>query len=136
MSSHRPTRWLAPVALIAASLAVTYVVTSYTGDGAEDRPAASSPQERQAEEEPSGTTTSTTQTPPATTDEDGGEEQGEASTSTTPSSEARTYTVRPGDTFGTIAERTGVSVEQLQELNPTTDPQALTVGEEIRLTEE
>src|ERR671938_1136234 len=42
------------------------------------------------------------------------------------------YVVRTGDTLGAIAERTGVPVERLQELNPTLDPQALTSGQRIK----
>ena len=37
---------------------------------------------------------------------------------------------RTGDTLGAIAERTGVPVERLQELNPSLDPQALVSGPE------
>ena len=33
--------------------------------------------------------------------------------------------MKTGDTLGAIAEKTGVPVEQLQELNPELDPQAL-----------
>ena len=46
-----------------------------------------------------------------------------------------TYTVRAGDTLGSIAERTDTSVERLQELNPQLDPQALTAGQRIKLRE-
>lgn len=43
------------------------------------------------------------------------------------------WVVRAGQTYGLIAERTGLSVEELEQLNPETDPGALTVGEQIRL---
>jgi LysM repeat protein len=46
-----------------------------------------------------------------------------------------TYTVRVGDTLGAISERTGVPVEQLLELNPDLDPQALVSGQKIKLRE-
>jgi LysM repeat protein len=46
-----------------------------------------------------------------------------------------TYTVRPGDTLGRIAEKTGVDVETLQTLNPSLDPQALVSGQKIKLRE-
>jgi len=46
---------------------------------------------------------------------------------------AGTYTVKAGDTLGGIAEKTGVSVEELQELNPQLDPQALVSGQRLRL---
>jgi teichoic acid transport system ATP-binding protein len=43
------------------------------------------------------------------------------------------YVVQAGDTLGGIAEKTGVSVEALQELNPNVDPQALTSGQRLKL---
>jgi LysM repeat protein len=43
--------------------------------------------------------------------------------------------VKTGDTLGSIAERTGVDVETLQELNPDLDPQALVSGQRIKLRE-
>jgi LysM repeat protein len=43
------------------------------------------------------------------------------------------YVVRTGDTLGGIAEKTGVTVDRLQELNPTLDPQALVSGQRIKL---
>ena len=49
--------------------------------------------------------------------------------------ERSTYTVKPRDTLGGIAERTGVDVETIQELNPQLDPQALVAGQKIRLRE-
>jgi LysM repeat protein len=44
-----------------------------------------------------------------------------------------TYTVKTGDTLGTIAEKTGVGVEQLQELNPQLDPQSLVSGQKLKI---
>ncbi len=43
-----------------------------------------------------------------------------------------TYTVKTGDTLGSISEKTGVNVEQLQELNPDLDPQALVAGQKLK----
>lgn len=45
----------------------------------------------------------------------------------------RAYTVKSGDTLGSIAEDTGVSVEDLQRLNPDLDPQALGAGQKLKL---
>ena len=105
---------MAPLALLIAIAAVGYVVTS---NGREDESGTSS-----GSREAGGTTTSTT---------------GKTSTAkgeTTPtSSEPKSYTVKPGDTLGAISEQTGVSVAELQELNPDLDPQSLTVGDKIRL---
>jgi LysM repeat protein len=46
-----------------------------------------------------------------------------------------TYTVKTGDTLGSIAEKTNLSIERLQELNPELDPQALVSGQKIKLRE-
>ena len=44
-----------------------------------------------------------------------------------------TYVVQSGDTLGSIAEETELSVERLRELNPRLDPQAISTGQRIRL---
>ncbi len=46
---------------------------------------------------------------------------------------ATVYSVRSGDTLGVIADRLGTSVDRLVELNPGIDPQALRVGQSIRV---
>ena len=43
----------------------------------------------------------------------------------------RTYVIREGDTFETIASEQGTTVEQLQALNPDVDPNSLQVGQRI-----
>jgi len=43
--------------------------------------------------------------------------------------------VRAGDTLGSIAERTGRTPEQLQELNPGLDAQTLQPGQKLKLRE-
>jgi len=132
MSFHSWTRWLGPVALAVTVLAVALVVTSSTGNGSDEPASGTSTGETQEREE--GRTTPREQA--RTTGGEGGSTTSTtATTATTPDGGARTYTVRAGDNFGSIAERTGVSVEELQELNPTADPQALTVGEKIKLAE-
>jgi LysM repeat protein len=45
------------------------------------------------------------------------------------------YTVKLNDTLGLISQKTGVSVERLQALNPDLDPQNLVVGQKIKLRE-
>ena len=119
MRSHRPSRWLAPLALLAAVVAVFAVFTASTRDGGEGTSTTASTQERRQ----AGGQTATGDEPTATA----------ARTTTSP--RRRTYTVRPGDTLASIAEKTGVTVEELQELNPGVDPNSLTVGQKIRLTE-
>jgi len=51
----------------------------------------------------------------------------------TKSARATAYSVRRGDTLGVIADRFGTSVDRLMELNPGIDPQALRVGQPIRV---
>ena len=43
------------------------------------------------------------------------------------------WIVRPGDTFGQIAQKTGLSVDQLQAYNPAADPAGLVPGERLNL---
>jgi LysM repeat protein len=47
----------------------------------------------------------------------------------------RFYVIRPGDTLSAIAAKTGVSVGELQTLNPSlaADPNALQTGQRLRL---
>jgi LysM repeat protein len=45
----------------------------------------------------------------------------------------QTYTVQTGDTLDSIATKTGTTVAELEHLNPGIDPQALHVGEKIRV---
>jgi LysM repeat protein len=57
-------------------------------------------------------------------------------TRTTPrtkSARVSAYSVRSGDTLAGIAERFGTTVDRLMELNPGIDPQALRVGQPIRI---
>ena len=45
----------------------------------------------------------------------------------------KVYVVKPGDTPSGIAEKTGVSLEQLEKANPDLDPQLLAPGQRIRI---
>lgn len=45
----------------------------------------------------------------------------------------RTYTVVSGDTLASIAAKTGTTVAALMKLNPGIDPQALHIGQKIRV---
>jgi LysM repeat protein len=46
----------------------------------------------------------------------------------------RVYVVKAGDTLTVIAERTGVSLETIERLNPDVDPQALQMGQRLVLS--
>ncbi|MBV9214049.1 MAG: LysM peptidoglycan-binding domain-containing protein, partial [Actinobacteria bacterium] len=50
-----------------------------------------------------------------------------------PNTQQTVYVVQTGDTLATIASKTGVSVDRLQQLNPQLDPQALVSGQQIKL---
>ena len=103
-----PARLLAPLALLVVAVAVLLVVQ------------ASSDSNDKQDDKSSQTTTTTDQT----TD------------STTPTRRTRpTYTVKLNDTLSLISEKTGVSVERIEELNPELDPQNLIVGQKIKLRE-
>jgi LysM repeat protein len=112
-------RWLAPLALLVSLLAVLIVISGSTGD--EDGESGSSPTTEERQEARRGSATGT----------GSGETTGRTSTT----SRRRTYTVKPGDTLALISERTGVTVEELLELNEDIDPNSLTVGDRIRLSE-
>jgi LysM repeat protein len=58
-----------------------------------------------------------------------------ARTTTQAKRQPATYTVKVGDTLGSIAEKTGVPVQKLLDLNPDLDPQALVSGQKIKLRE-
>ena len=104
-----PARLLAPLALVVFALAVVLVLlTASAGDDGDGGADTASDQ--------TGTTAQTT-------------------TATTTTPRRSTYTVKTGDTLGLIAEKTGVPVERLQELNPELDPQALLSGQKINLRE-
>ena len=105
-----PARLLAPIALIVFALAIAFVVVS-SGDEGGDNGGEDSAARRDS-------TTSATTT-----------------TGTRDRPRRSTYTVKTGDTLGGIAEKTGVTVERLQELNPELDPQALLSGQKINLRE-
>jgi Tfp pilus assembly protein FimV len=51
----------------------------------------------------------------------------------TRSPRATAYSVRSGDTLGTIADRFGTTVDALLVLNPGIDPRALRVGQSLRV---
>jgi LysM repeat protein len=46
---------------------------------------------------------------------------------------AQYYTVVSGDTFGVISSRTGITVAELERLNPNVESTALYIGQRIRI---
>jgi LysM repeat protein len=108
MARRSPARYLAPLALVAFAVALVMVVSRASDPGEAERTVAPAP---------AGTAT------PGNDSRKGRARK----------RHKRTYTVKAGDTPSGIAERTGVPLAQLLELNPDLDPQSLTVGEKIRL---
>jgi LysM repeat protein len=60
-------------------------------------------------------------------------QNGKAAHKTHPKHVPATYEVKSGDTLTSIAHRMGVSVAQIEELNPEVDPQILVAGEQLKL---
>jgi LysM repeat protein len=113
MADHRrlrrnTARIVAPVALLACGVAIALVIMSFTDDQKNDEP------ER-----------TTTQAGERTTPQNGTKRR----------NRRPVYRVKLNDTLGLIAEKTGVPVERLQELNPELDPQNLVVGQRVKLRE-
>ena len=50
-----------------------------------------------------------------------------------PKTNAKKYEVQEGDNLIIIAQKTGIPVQRLERLNPDIDPQALQLGQEIKL---
>ena len=110
MPRRSPARYLAPLAIVAFLIALAAVVSSA------------------GEEEGGASRAGNATAKPASSREEASERSRPRRRST-----RRTYTVRPGDTPSTIAERTGVPLEQLEALNPDIDPQQLSPGQRLRL---
>jgi len=112
-----PLRFLAPVALVAFGLALLVVVSSSGGGDDADKPSAS----EQARDRDLGTSSK--------------KKKSNRRASAKGKLPTRTYTVKSGDTLGSISEKTGIPVDKLQELNPQLDPQQLVSGQKIKLRE-
>jgi LysM repeat protein len=106
--NRTPARIVAPIALVVVAIAFLMVVASSGTDGDDG--------DRRSETSGRTATEQTTERRPAPR-------------------RAATYTVKTGDTLGAIAEKTGLDVETLQNLNPELDPQALVSGQKIKLRE-
>jgi LysM repeat protein len=112
-----PLRFLAPVALVAFGLALLVIVSSSNSGDGDSTPTAS---EREKDRDLGTDSRKRKRSSRASAD------------GTLPS---RTYTVKRGDTLGSISEKTGIPVAKLQELNPQIDPQQLTTGQKVKLRE-
>jgi LysM repeat protein len=108
MAGRSPARFLAPLALVAFVIALLLVVSSSMKDNE--------------------------------TSTGGGTPSGDARPASSPAANGakerkgpRRYRVRTGDTPSSIAEKTGVPLEEILRLNPDLDPQTLSPGQRIKL---
>lgn len=108
MASPRPGRWLAPSALAAAVIAVVVVVAA-GGGGSHSSPS----------------------TAPATTVDTARTTTRSAAGHGAPAT--RTYVIQPGDNLSSVAQKTGVPLARIEQLNPGVNPQSLHAGQRIRL---
>ena len=96
--------WLAPLALVAFAVALLMILNQSGSDQSGEQPASSS-------------SPAATATPAASK----------------PKRKRKVYVVKPGDTPSGIADKTGVSLEELEKANPDLDPQLLAPGQRIKL---
>jgi LysM repeat protein len=116
---HRsPARFLAPLALVAAVVALAMVIST-TGSGESSQSTGSDRAEEKARDLGD----------PATRREERRQAREDAEEEPTED----VYIVESGDTLGGIAEKTGVPVERLEELNPGLDQFQLVAGQRIKL---
>jgi LysM repeat protein len=113
MRHRSPARFLAPLALILATLAVYLIVKP----AADDSPATS------------GSTSTSTSTSSSTT---AAKKPKQPAAKKQPKT-VKTYTVQSGDTLSAIAEETGVTVEDLLLFNPGLDANSMGVGQKLKL---
>jgi LysM repeat protein len=104
---RNPARFLAPIALIAFAFALYSVLQ----DG-RDKTSGTSDGKATATATATGTS--------------------KKKSSSSSKKKRKTYTVKAGDTLSGIAEKTGVSLETLNELNPNAD--TLSPGQKLRLS--
>jgi LysM repeat protein len=105
MAGRSLARLAAPLALILVGLALFMVLKSSTGSSGGQQPSSSS----------AAPAASATAAPKAN------------------QRKRRVYVVKPGDTPSQIAEKTGVTLEQLEKANPDLDPQLLAPGQRIKI---
>jgi LysM domain len=117
-SEKSPLRILAPIALVVFALAFVLVIAGSGGggSGSESRGSSAAQQEKDL-----GT--------PASRREQRRERRRERRAHLP----ENVYVVQEGDTLDGIAEKTGVPVERLQELNPGLDQFQLTKGQRIKI---
>jgi LysM repeat protein len=109
MTGRSPARFLAPLALVAVVIALFVVIGQSANDSNTGKSSGSRSQSSGQSSSSKGTK---------------GKKRRK---------EPRRYTVKTGDTPSSIAEKTGVPLEQILSLNPNIDPQTLAPGQRIKL---
>jgi LysM repeat protein len=109
MAARSPARFLAPLALLGFVLALLLIVSHSSSDGSGGNEA------KPNQEQPAGT-------PAADSGGNGSSKKG-----------PRFYRVKAGDTPSAIADKTGVPLSTIEQLNPDLDPQALSPGARVKL---
>jgi LysM repeat protein len=109
VTGRSPARLLAPLALVVVAVALYAVVNSGVGDSTDDSGDAT---------RPAATATANPKS---------------KSKKATAKAKAKTYTVQPGDTPSSIAQKTGVELGELLDANPEADPNALSPGQKLKL---
>lgn len=112
MAARSPVRFLAPLALLGFVLALLLIVSHSSSDSG-----SAGNDSKSAQEQPTPTSAS----------KNGG------NSSTGKAKGPRFYVVKVGDTPSAIAEKTGVALTTIEQLNPSLDPQALSPGARIKL---
>ncbi len=131
---HRATRrglgrFLAPLALIVVVIAVIVIVSDAGGSSSSATHTVLVATQTTGGGSRARTSTTRRTTGTATT-------AGTSSTTGTTSTgtgTVGTYTIQAGDTFSVVAEKTGVSLATIEQLNPGVSPSALRVGQVIKL---
>jgi len=124
-SSRQLARFAAPAAFLLAVTIVVLLVRSGLGGGSP--PAATTATTTVTRTTTTETRTTTPAAPPATT----GQTTTGVGTTSVPG--ATYYTVQKGDTFTTIAAKSGTTVAAIEQLNPGVSSNALSVGQQIRV---
>jgi LysM repeat protein len=110
MAHRSPARYLAPLALVAVSVALFMVVTTNLSSDDAETDAPNQATEARPDGGPNG----------------GAEEESDRLG-------PRFYRVKAGDTPSSIADKTETPLEEILRLNPDLDPQTLSPGQRLRL---